>query len=128
MLSRRQILVTAILCLAAPAIAAEVSPYSEDAFNKAQQAGRSILVKVHAPWCATCKAQTPVVDALLAADDAFGKFVVFKVDFDTQKDALKRFNAEMQSTLIAYKGKREMSRSVGDVRLESIAVLLRKAL
>ena len=49
------------------------------------------------------------------------------VDFDSQKDAVRRFGAPMQSTLIAFKGGRETGRSVGDTNPQSIAALLAKA-
>ena len=131
MLSRRSTLLLAALSVAAfvaPAAAAPSQPFSAAAFQKAQKEGRSILIKVDAPWCPTCKAQGPIIDALLTTDETFKNYVVFQVDFDSQKDALRLLNAQMQSTLIAFKGKREMSRSVGDVKLESIATLLKKAL
>jgi hypothetical protein len=39
--------------------------------------------------------------------------VTFRVDFDTQKDALKMLGVQRQSTLISYKGAKEVGRSTG---------------
>ena len=47
----------------------------------------------------------------------------FVIDFDSQKDLVKRFGVRMQSTLIAFKGSQEEARSVGDTHRKSIAAL-----
>jgi thioredoxin 1 len=61
---------------------------------------------------------------LTAAPD-FNNLIIFKVDFDAQKAAVRSFRAQMQSTLIAFKGTKETARSVGDTDEESIERLLR---
>ena len=86
-----------------------------------------MLVEVAAPWCPTCKAQRPIIDKL-AATDKFKGFVLLTVDFDTQKDTLRKLNARSQSTLIVYKGATEVGRSVGDTNPASVEALLAKAL
>jgi hypothetical protein len=53
---------------------------------------------------------------------------IFRVDFDAQKAVVKQFKAQMQSTLIVFKGSAEQGRSVGDTRQASIAALLDKSL
>ena len=97
---------------ASSAFAAEKVDYSAAAFDAAQRAGKSILVEIHAPWCPTCRAQAPILSRL-ESEPKYAGLVVFRVDFDTQKDAVSRFGARMQSTLIAFKGGAETGRSVG---------------
>ena len=46
------------------------------------------------------------------------------VDFDSQKDLVRRFGAQKQSTLIAFHGSKEQGRSVGDSNRASISDLL----
>lgn len=104
-----------------------VAPFSEAAFKSAQVAGRPILVEIHADWCPTCKAQKPILDRL-TSDAKFKEFQVFRVDFDAQKAEVKKFGAQMQSTLIVFKGAKETGRSVGDTNEASIASLLDKGL
>ena len=84
--------------------------WDEGAFAKAQEAGSSILVHVTAPWCPVCKAQKPTVDKLESTNPGLK---VFAVDFDRQKDVLKRFGVTAQSTLIAFHGKTEITRTTG---------------
>jgi thioredoxin 1 len=105
------------------ALAGERRTYSLSDFEAAQAAGGRILVDITASWCPTCKAQRPIVDAL-AAKPENADLVIFDVDFDAQKDAVRGFNAQMQSTLIAFLGSTETARSVGDTDPESIAALI----
>jgi thioredoxin 1 len=116
----------AMLVSIAPAFAKE-TPFTTAAFQDAEKAGKPILVEIHASWCPTCKAQMPILGKL-TAEPAFSNMVVLRVDFDDQKDIVRAFGAQTQSTLIVYKGDKEVGRSVGDTNADSIAALLGKAL
>ncbi len=112
---------------AVSAHAAETVPYTAAAFDAAQKSGRSILVEVHAPWCPTCKAQAPIL-ADIEKREAYKNLLVVHVDFDSQKDAVRRFGARMQSTLVVFRGGKETGRSVGDTNPKSIGELLEKSI
>ena len=131
MLTRRFLngaIVTAALVLTlAPAWANRAVPFSAEAFKAAQEQGSPILVEIHADWCPTCKAQNPILGKL-TADPKFKDLKIFRVDFDAMKPVVKEFGAQMQSTLIVFKGAREQGRSVGDTREASIAALLDQSL
>ena len=64
----------------------------------------------------------------LTREPKFKDLVVFKIDFDSQKDEVRALKAQSQSTLIVYKGEVEKGRSVGDTSLLSIEALLDSAL
>lgn len=51
-----------------------------------------------------------------------------QVSFDDQKDVLKKFNVANQSTIIVFKGGKEVGRSVGDTKYMSIDALAKKSL
>jgi thioredoxin-like negative regulator of GroEL len=102
-------------------------PFSAEAFKAAQASGGPILVEIHADWCPTCKAQQPILDKL-TADPKFKDLKVFRVDFDAMKPVVQQFGAQMQSTLIVFRGPTEKGRSVGDTKQASIAALLDKSL
>jgi thiol-disulfide isomerase/thioredoxin len=130
MLSRRSLLLAAVAAstaAVAPAAAAGPRPFNDAAFTEAQKAGKPIFVAIHASWCPICKAQTPIL-AELMADPKFKDLSYFTIDFDSQKDLVRRFGARMQSTLISFKGATEQGRSVGDTNRQSIAALLNKVL
>lgn len=105
----------------------EHTPFTPAAFQAAQHAGKPILVEIHATWCPVCAAQAPILSELLS-QPRYKDMVVFRVDFDSQKDAVKSFNARSQSTLITFKGSTEAGRSVGDTHKGSIEALLSHAI
>jgi thioredoxin 1 len=111
----------------ASAFAGAAVPFSEEAFKAAQASNGPILVEIHADWCPTCKAQGPILDKL-TADPKFRNLKIFRVDFDAMMPVVKQFGAQMQSTLIVFKGAAEQGRSVGDTKEASIAALLDKSL
>jgi thioredoxin 1 len=131
MLTRRvfngTIVAAALVTRLAPAWANTVVPFSAEAFKAAQEQGSPILVEIHADWCPTCKAQKPILDKL-TAEPKFKNLKIFRVDFDSMKPAVREFGAQMQSTLIVFKGANEQGRSVGDTKEASIAALLDKSL
>ena len=123
-LSRRALLVAGLtLALIGPAVAVERLPFDQAAFEQAQAAGLPILVHVTADWCEVCQAQKPIVSALTARS-ALSAMKVFNVDFDTQKDLLRAFRVQFQSTLIVFKGAAETGRSTGVIDPAAIEALL----
>ncbi|HPG88218.1 MAG TPA: thioredoxin family protein [Hyphomicrobium sp.] len=114
----------ATVMFAHSAMALEKKTYDAAAFKAAQDAGQSILVDVHAPWCPTCQAQRKVLDGL-KDNAAYKDITIFEVDYDTQTDALKAFGVRQQSTLIAFKGAQETGRSVGATKPAAIEDLLK---
>ncbi len=121
----RSLLLVSLLA-AGPALAAD-QPFDQAKFDAALKEGKPALVAIHADWCPSCKAQEPIVEALLKTPELQG-ITAWRVDFDKQKPVVKAFKAQYQSTLIVFKGGKEVGRSTGDTKKESIAALLRKAI
>jgi len=110
-----------------PAFAAEWKPFTQAALAEAQKEGKPILVHIFATWCSVCRAQKPILEEF-TAEPQYKDLVVLDMDFDTQKDDVRALGARVQSTLIAYKGDKEVGRSVGDTNANSIAELLKSTL
>ena len=131
MLNRRHLLgaltLSAALSLDPIASAMDRKPFDQAAFDAAQAAGKPILIEVSAPWCPTCKAQAPILSRL-RSEPRFKELVSLNIDFDSQKDLLRKFNVQMQSTLIVFKGRQETGRSTGDTNAGSIEALLGKSI
>ncbi len=129
MLSRRALLAASIAALSFRAALAggPPTPFDQSAFEAAQKAGKPILVEITAPWCPVCAAQKPIIEKL-RADPRFKELEIFNVDFDTQKELMRRFGAHLQSTLICFKGTQETGRSIGETQAEWIEQLLEKTL
>jgi thioredoxin 1 len=131
MLSRRRILsalmLVPLIFAAVPALALEHRPFTEQAFAAAQAANKSIIVEVQAPWCPICAKQKVIVGELEKKPE-FKDLVFLTVDFDSQKDVLKKFRVTRQSTYISFTGKDEMQRSTGVTDRMSLEALLQTAL
>ncbi|ACT47025.1 thioredoxin family protein [Methylotenera mobilis] len=121
----RNILMLSVL-FAGSAMADTVA-FTQAAFAKLQLEGKPILVHIHANWCPTCRAQAPIISSLLK-QKYFQTVTSLRVDFDQQKDIVKAFHASRQSTLIVFKGNKELGRSLGDTTPDGIEKLLRKTL
>lgn len=123
----RSFLVAASLALAASAsLAAEVA-FSLAAFDKALADGKPVVVDFAASWCPTCKEQKPIVQGLLK-DPKRQSLTVFVADFDKEEALKQRLKVTMQSTLVAFKGGKEVARSTGQTDKAELAALLDKAL
>ena len=109
------------------ATGANIAPYTQAAFDKAQAEGDTIIVAIHAGWCPTCAAQKPILERI-AAEGSKEHLRVLLVDFDKQKDVVRKLGATMQSTLVVFHGKQEMVRTVGDTDADSIRMTIRRSL
>jgi thioredoxin 1 len=134
MLSRRILLVGLALAAAAPALSPAIAQsataaqkFTPAAFAAAQAAGKSVIIEVSAPWCPTCRTQKPILQSLLGKPE-FKDVSLFEVDFDSQKAVLMELKVSAQSTLIAFKGKTEILRSVGETRAPEIEKLFKAAI
>ena len=97
-----------------------LTPHGSDTLESLSAVHRSELRRFYAELA-------PILSEL-RADPKFKQLVYLVIDFDTQKDLLKRFGVGMQSTLIVFKGATEEGRSVGDTNRDSIFALAAKAL
>ena len=120
-------LAIAAVAFATPVLAEDnaIQPFTDAAFDAAQKAGKPILVDTYATWCDICARQKPIIDKLLG-EPQYKNVMTFRVNFDTQKDAMRKFNARLQSTLIAFRGDKEVGRSVGETQAEWIDDLMSK--
>jgi thioredoxin 1 len=129
MIRRSMLRGAAAVLLAASAViaAAGQAAFTQTAFEHAVAAGEPVVLAVHASWCPTCKAQKPIMDALL--HEAKRKDItLFVADFDTESALKKRLRIAQQSTFVVFKGGKEVGRSTGDTDRASIAALFDKAL
>jgi len=123
----RSLFVAASLLVAATLAGAAELPFSKPAFDKALAAGKPVVVDFAASWCPTCKQQKPIVQSL-ANEASRQSLTIFVADFDKEEALKKQLNVTMQSTLVAFKGGKEVARSTGQTDKAELGALLDKAL
>ena len=123
----KSILFFCLSALSTLGYAGEIKPYSQTEFDKLTASGKGVVLAIHAPWCPTCKVQLPIQNELMLSP-AFKDVTMMTIDFDSQKDLLKNFKVTMQSTIISFKGGKEVGRSVGDSTRNGIEALYKKTL
>jgi thiol-disulfide isomerase/thioredoxin len=126
-LSKITIIFIFFLSLVGLAQATEKKTFSQEAFSVSQAANDSIIVYIFAPWCTTCKKQEAVIEKIIQ-DPRFDKIRYFVVDFDNDKETMRKLKANTRSTILVYKGPREITRSANDTDPASLQSLLEKAL
>ena len=128
MLSRRAVFTSlaALALLAGPARAFEFQPYDPAQVDKAIATGRPVVVHVYAPWCLQCHMQKSILEGL-STDKKYDGVKFFRVDYDNQKDIVAKFNCP-RSTVIAFKGGKELGRMSWGMTQASVTDVLDKAL
>lgn len=108
------------------ALAQDVQPFTEARFAALQEEGPLILLDVHADWCPTCALQQKVL-ADYRKQHPEVPLHTLAIDFDEQKEYVRRFGAPRQSTLILYRGKDRIWFSVAETAAEVIHTALNEA-
>ncbi|MDR3370421.1 thioredoxin family protein [Rhodoferax sp.] len=115
----------ALSCLMSLATAGDIKPFNQQDFDKLTHEGKPVVLDISATWCPTCKAQKPIIDGLMKQPD-YKDVTLMTIDFDSAKPTLKKFKVTMQSTLVAFKGDKEVGRSVGDTTPNGLEGLIKK--
>jgi thioredoxin 1 len=126
LLSRMTVAASVALAFAAPVHAADFRDFDSNAFAAAQAAGEPVLVDVHAWWCPVCASQSRTIKKLTASP-RYDKLVVFRLNYDKQKDDWKRMGVTTQGTLIAYRGQTETGRLAYQTNAAKIEAVLDSA-
>jgi thioredoxin 1 len=117
----------AAIILAAPAFAQTGAwqAYTKSAFDRAVAAG-PVVVHVHADWCPTCRRQQPILQQLTQGGQLTG-VQTFTANFDSDKAFTQANRVTTQSTILVFKGGREVARAAGATDPNAIAALVAQA-
>ena len=107
------------------AVAAEL-PFNQAQFDATRSAGRPVAVVFHADWCPTCRAQAPVLKEL-AETPALKSLTLYVANFDSEKALKRSLGVTQQSTIVVFKGGKEIARSTGDTQRDRLDALLKQA-
>jgi hypothetical protein len=61
-------------------------------------------------------------------DPEFKNVTFYQLEFDTQKDLLKTLKVRSQSTIIVFKGGKEVARATGDTKEAALSKLAKQAI
>lgn len=116
----------AAVALSLSATAAEV-PFTQAAFDQAVAAGQPVIVDFAASWCPVCKAQKPIMSAILLEPDMAG-VTLFVADFDKESALKQALRVRVQSTQVVFKGGKEVARATGQTQKMALQALFSQAL
>lgn len=102
-------------------------PFTDERFAALQEEGAVILLDVFADWCPTCAGQQEIL-AEYQRQNPDAPLHILTIDFDEQKQEVRRFRAPRQSTLILYRGTEQIWFSIAETRQEKIFAALDEAL
>ena len=119
-----QVLALAVVA-ASGAYAFEIQPYTKAAAQSAIGSGKPVVLEVYASWCPVCLLQASSIEAIKDQPN-YKTIAFFRVDYDAQKDVVEQLKAP-RSTLIAYRGGKEVGRESWGPSQADVAKLLTNA-
>ena len=106
---------------------AQFKDFSQAEYDAALAAGKTVVVDFHASWCPTCKKQEPLLNEIVAMP-GYEMVVAFKADYDKEKDLKKTLKVSKQSTVVVFKGGKEVARQAGLTDKMALKSLIDKGL
>ncbi len=104
----------------------EKEAFTQERFEALQTEGALILLDVFADWCPTCAKQQEVLGAY-QEEHPDVPLHILEIDFDDQKEWVKKFRAPRQSTLILYRGDEQIWFNVAATSRDVIFAALNEA-
>jgi len=91
--------------------------FNKELFDKAQSQGKIVIVSSWIKYCTSCASQMKVLNTAKKngelSDIKFDNIEYFAFDV-TDKDISNFFNVQYQTTLLIFKGNKEVYRSIGE--------------
>ena len=91
--------------------------FNKELFDKAQSQGKIVIVSSWIKYCTSCASQMKVLNTAKKngelSDIKFDNIEYFAFDV-TDKDVSNFFNVQYQTTLLIFKGNKEVYRSIGE--------------
>ncbi len=122
----KKIIITCFLAILSFTASAQKQPFNETLYQQYQDSEQVYLVDVFATWCPTCKKQSKIIDQYFS-ENPDSKVKVLVVDYDDQKEWVTHFRAPRQSTLLLYKGEKQLWFSVAETSKDKIFTQLKQA-
>ena len=95
---------------------AKETTFKKELFDKAQAEGKVVIVSSWIKYCSSCASQMKVLDK---AKNDFDNIEYFAFDV-TNKEIAKLFDVQYQTTLLIFKDRKLVYRSIGETSKEAI--------
>jgi|TARA_B100001540_G_scaffold134711_1_gene119698 thioredoxin 1 len=122
----KKILVILVLLIQFPANAADkYTNFSLSSLEKAKNTGKTVVVNSYEPWCWSCRKQDKV---LIGAKDEFKGVVFLTYQQGKHKDIAEALNISVRTTIVVFKGKKEVARIIGQTGKTEIYSAIKKGI
>ena len=106
-----------IFCLFAFNVNAKETTFDKALFDKAQSEGKIVVVSSWVKYCTSCASQMKILNKAKKegklSDIEFTNIEYFAFDV-TNKEIANLFNIQYQTSLLIFKGSKEVYRSIGE--------------
>ena len=117
------ILIFAIFTIKAFAVDKSTT-FNNEIFQKAQLEGKTVVINSWNETCTTCKAQIKILDQ---AEKEFSDVLFLSFEQTRYKDIAKLLNIDYWTTIVIYKGDKEIYRSIGQTNMSKIYSTIRNS-
>jgi len=133
-MNRRDVLKTGLGLMAVSAASKAIASYdpmeyTPEAYQAALDSGEPLLVGFHADWCSTCRTQERAISQLMKDNEQYASVNVMSVDWDVhgRTKFAKALRIPRRSTLVMFKGGKEVGRVVAQTSTAAIEELFKAA-
>ena len=99
--------------------------FTAEVFNQAQEEGRVVVINSWNKSCGTCAKQVQILDQ---AKEKFNNVVFLSFEQINNKEIAKLLNIDFWTTIVIYKNKKEVARSIGETNRDNIYSVIKKAI
>ena len=122
----KKIFITLFLfvCLSANAVEKKTN-FSTEIFEKARDSGKTVVINSYEIWCGTCSEQTKILNQ---AEKEFKDIVFLSYEQSKNKEIAQKLNIKYWTTIVVYKGNKEVARIVGQTDKKTIYSAIQKGI
>jgi len=111
-------------CFSASAVEKKTN-FSMEIFESAKAEGKTIVVNSYNIFCITCAKQTKVLDQ---AQKEFKEIIFLSYDQKKNKDIAEKLGIDFWTTIVIYKGNKEVDRIIGQTDKKIIYSAIKKGI
>ena len=105
-----------LICFSASAVEKKTN-FLNEVFENAKADGKTIVINSFEVWCNTCLKQTKILDK---AEKEFKDIIFLSYEQSRNKDIAKKLGIQFWTTIVIYKGNKEIIRIVGQTDKDTI--------